>query len=154
MFRIEALPRETFAFLFGKDDETLRQSGAVRRLVDESPGFPCRISLKDLAVGDTALLVNFEHMRRPTPYRARHAIFVSETEPQAHPEIGEVPDVIARRLISLRAFDMDGMMLTADLAEGRDVANVLENLFTAGAVSFVDLHNAKQGCFAARAVRA
>ena len=153
MFRIEALPRDRFTHLFGKDDETLRQYGAVRRRVDENPGFPCRISLRDLAVGDTALLINFEHMDRPSPYRARHAIFISETEPEAHPQIGEVPDVISRRLISLRAFDEDGMMLEADVGEGMAVADRLEAMFTMETVSFIDLHNAKQGCFAARARR-
>ena len=154
MFRINALPRQSFSHLFGLDEASLRAENVLRMAVDESLGFPCRVSLKDLSAGDTVLLLNYEHMALPTPFRSRHAIFVSETEPQAFPDIGEVPDVIARRQISLRAFTPDGMMTAAELSDGCNTATPLTRMMRNPDIGFVDLHYASRGCFAARAVRA
>ncbi|MBI2969110.1 MAG: DUF1203 domain-containing protein, partial [Gammaproteobacteria bacterium] len=44
-FRIVALARERFAHLFPMTDRELAAQGARRLLVDENPGYPCRVSL-------------------------------------------------------------------------------------------------------------
>jgi hypothetical protein len=54
----------------------LEKIGAIR-LVADQPGLPCRVSLTHAAVGDELLLLNYEHQPATTPYRARHAIYVS-----------------------------------------------------------------------------
>lgn len=46
-YRIVALPVAPFASLFGLNDETLAARGVLRRVADEEPGFPCRVSLQD-----------------------------------------------------------------------------------------------------------
>ena len=153
-FQIIALDPAPFAPLFALSDAELAGRHIVRRVADTMPGFPCRVSLADAAIGETLLLLNHEHLPVASPYRAAHAIYVREGAEQAHPEPGEVPEVIARRLISGRAFDAAGMMTDADVAEGDAVAPLIERLFADTAVVFVDLHNARPGCFAARAVRA
>ncbi|WP_308915018.1 DUF1203 domain-containing protein [Jannaschia sp. LMIT008] len=153
-FRIEALSPEPFAHLFLCDDDTLRRHRARRMVVDANPGTPCRVSLEDAQVGETVVLVNHTHLTPGSPYHGTHAIFVREGVAQAHPAPGVVPDVIRSRLISLRAFDADGMMTSADVADGDGVAERLDATFADPSVVHVDLHNAKPGCFAARAVRA
>jgi hypothetical protein len=153
-FRIHALPAAPFAPLFLLSDDELRRHLAVRCVVDREPGFPCRVSLCDAAVGETVLLVHYEHQPAGTPYRAGHAIYVREGALEARPAVGEVPEVLARRLLSVRAFDADGMMRDADVVDGRALAPAIERLFGDERVAYLHLHNAKPGCYAARVERA
>jgi len=67
---------------------------------------------------------------------------------------GEVPATVTRRLISLRAYDPDAMMLDATVCDGADVAAALDGFFAADAVDYVHLHFAKRGCFSCVARRA
>lgn len=152
-FRISALPVEPFAPLFSMNDAQLREHRAVRRTVDASPGYPCRVSLVDAAIGESVILVHFEHQPADTPYRASHAIFVRESAVQARPEAGEIPEVLRRRLLSVRAFDAADMLLAADVVDGRELESAIERLFSDTRAHYLHLHNAKPGCYAARVDR-
>ena len=61
--------------------------------------------------------------------------------------------MLRRRLLSLRAFDKKGMLLNADVVDGRDVSPLIERMLENPAVEFLHVHNAKPGCFAARVDR-
>jgi hypothetical protein len=153
-FRIHALPYERFAPLFRLSDADLEKAGAARMVVDTKPGTPCRVSLADAEPGETVVLVNFEHQPANSPYRASHAIFIRENAEQAFPEVGEVPQVLASRLISLRAFDQRHYMVAADVMAGTKLREAIPVMFRDPAISYLHLHNAKPGCFAASVTRA
>jgi hypothetical protein len=123
-------------------------------VADCKPGFPCRISLADAEVGETVILLNFEHQPADSPYRAAHAIFVRQGAEQAFPKVDEVPEVLASRLISIRAFDQRHYMTTADVVDGARLAEAIPALLNNPAVAYVHLHNARPGCYAARVMRA
>lgn len=154
MFQITGLPRSDFAHLFSKSDAELAELNAKRVVAQSSPGYPCRISLADADAGDTLILTNYDHLEGDTPYASRHAVYVRESAEDYTPDLGEVPDVLKRRLLSVRGFDRDQMIIDADVVEGVDLAGTLERIFSDDAVQEIHIHNAKQGCFAARAVRA
>ena len=153
-FRISGLDRDEFAPLFGLSDAQLSERGIVRRVADRAPGFPCRVSLQDAEPGETLLLMNYEHLAVASPYRARHAIYVRENAQTAAPAVNEIPDVLRKRLLSLRAYDRTGMMVEADVVHGTDVEPVIERILAEENVEFIHVHNAKPGCFAARIDRA
>ncbi len=153
-FQISALPAEPFQHLFGQHDDVLAAHGVTRVMVDEGPGFPCRVSLEDAAVGESALLMNYEHQPAASPFRSSHAIFVREEAVQARPRLNEVPDLLRRRLLSVRAFDAKGMMIDADIITGTELEPVLERMLATTLVSYVHLHSAKPGCYVARVDRA
>jgi hypothetical protein len=90
-FRISALPRASFEHLFNLSDDALAAHGAVRRIVDAKPGYPCRISLEDAEIGETVILVHYEHQPAPTPFRAGHAVYVRPGVEEARPEVDAVP---------------------------------------------------------------
>ena len=77
-FVIRGLDPARFQALYGLGDAALAAAGVVRMRVDVSPGFPCRVTLTDVTPGEDVLLLNYEHLAVPTPYRSRHAIFVRE----------------------------------------------------------------------------
>lgn len=153
-FRISALPTARFKPLFALSDEELATRGAMRRIVDKCPGFPCRVSLVDAQVGEVVLLTNYEHQTASSPYRASHAIFVRENAREARPQVDEVPQVLRSRLLSVRGFDEKGMMIDADVVDGRAIEPSIERLLANGTISYLHLHNAKPGCYAARVDRA
>lgn len=153
-FRILALPAEPFAHLAALSDAALAERDIRRITVDESPGTPCRVSLADAAVGETVHLLPWAHHVAASPYRASGPIFVREAAIMANPAPGEVPDMFRRRLLSVRAYDEAGMMVTGEVVDGHDVATHLSTLFGDARVREAHLHFARQGCFGARAVRA
>ena len=73
---------------------------------------------------------------------------------QAFPNLGQVPEVLQIRLISVRAFDEKHFMVNADVADGLRLHEVIPAMFKDPAVAYLHLHNAKPGCFAARVTRA
>lgn len=154
MFQIRALPAEDFAPLHALCDADLAARGACRVTARESPGYPCRVSLAEAAPGERLLLLNHVSQPANSPYRAAHAIYVREGAETAHPAPGEVPEVLRRRLLSARAFDARGMMRDAEVVEGTGLASLLERLLADPETQEVHIHNAKRGCYAARATRA
>ena len=62
--------------------------------------------------------------------------------------------MIRIRLLSVRAFDADGMMVDADIVEGTEVQPMIERMLSLADVDFLHIHNAARGCFIARVDRA
>lgn len=152
-FRITGLPAADFSEWFELSDEELAKRNAVRRVADKAPGFPCRISLTDAAVGEEVLLINYEHLPVDSPYRSSHAIYIRAGE-QTYDAIDSVPEMLRLRLLSLRAFDAHGMMTDADVVEGRDLEPAIDRLFANEQTAYLHAHIARPGCYAARIERA
>ncbi len=153
-FHIRALSASLFAPLARLSDEALAEHGALRQRVTSKPGFPCRVSLADAEIGEDVLLVNYMHQPAASPYRASHAIYVRPGAVEAEPGVGEVPDVLRSRTLSLRAFDAAGIMVDADLVEGRAIEALAERMMTDVRVATIHAHFARRGCYAARIDRA
>jgi uncharacterized protein DUF1203 len=94
------------------------------------------------------------HHHVESPYRATGAIFVRETAKQIEPGPGEIPDVVASRIMSVRAYDDKGMMVNATVTPGKELESQIENLFGDAKISYLHLHNAGAGCYSCRVERA
>jgi hypothetical protein len=147
-YHVRGLNPEPFRKYFGLSEAELAKHGVYRYRVDTFPGFPCRISMRDLEPGETALLLNHEHLPLNSPYRARHAIFVGEGSAARYDRANVVPDVLKRRAIALRSYDARGMMLDADIADGDGIEPLILRLFENPDAVFLHAHNAKRGCYA------
>lgn len=133
--------------------ELLPHHRAVRRVVDESPGYPCRITLEDAPLGAEVVLLHHEHLAVDSPYRAAGPIFVRLGAKQRVCAPGEVPVALTRRLLSVRGYDARGMMIAADVVAGRELAARLETFLDDGRIMFAHVHHAGPGCFACRVDR-
>ncbi|WP_226506202.1 DUF1203 domain-containing protein [Pseudomonas sp. MWU16-30317] len=149
-FRISGLSPEPFRALFGLPDQALAALGVKRYQVDSDPGFPDRIELKDAQIGQSVLLLNHVCQPADTPYRASHAIFVREGATQVYDAVGQVPEAMRIRLLSLRAYADSGMMIDADVVAGTEIEAVIARIFADPQVSYIHVHHAKRGCYAAR----
>ena len=152
-YRVKGLDPAPFKPLFGLSDEELASRGIVRMTVN-SPTFPCRVSLTDRAIGEKVLLLNHVSHDVANPYRASHAIFVTEGEEEAAEYVDQVPPVFEKRVLSLRGFDADGMMAEAMLTQPGEADAGIRKLFANPEIQTIHAHNATRGCFAAKIERA
>ena len=147
-FTVTGLSPDPFRHLYGLPDAELAAHRARRVIAGES-GFPERIELRDATPGEALLLVNFEHQDADTPYRSSHAVYVREGATAAWTG-DEIPEVMRKRLLSLRAFSADGMMVEADVVDGADAEQLIERQFANSRVAYIHAHYARPGCYAAR----
>lgn len=147
-YRISGLSPAPFRHLFGLDDRALAAQSIRRYAVDEQPGFPCRVGLEDLAVGATALLLNYEHQPAQSPYRSRGPIFVREGAEAVAVYEDRIPDVMARRVLSVRGYDAAGFIQAAEVTEGRVLEDAIGRLFAREGVAYLHVHYAGRGCYA------
>jgi hypothetical protein len=152
-FRITGLALDPFRHLFPLDDEALARHRARRVIADQDASFPCRVSLVDAAVGETLILVHYEHLPSASPFCASHAIYVRTAAREHRPEPGEVPSLLRSRMLSLRGFDRGDMMQVAELVNGHDVEGAIFDVLADPSIAYAHLHYAAPGCFAARVAR-
>jgi hypothetical protein len=149
-FRISGLAAKPFEHLYGLPEHVLTALGVQRHVADKKPGYPDRIELRDAEPGERLLLLNYEHLPANNPYRSRHAIFVIEGAQTTYDRMDEIPALLRTRTLSLRAFDNKDSMLDADLIDGKEVETLIERLFANTDVTYIHVHYAKRGCYAAR----
>lgn len=153
-FKLIALPSEQFAALFARSEAELYATGARRMVVDEKPGFPCRVSLADAEVGETVLLVPFIHHEVSSPYRASGPIFVRSGAKTANPGVNEIPDMFRHRLLSIRGYDEAAMLAVAEVVHGSELEEAIGSLFANEHIAYIHIHNAAPGCYNCTVVRA
>jgi hypothetical protein len=151
-FVIRGLSPEPFRSLFSLDDAALAARDIRRVVADNDRGFPCRVTLEDAKQDETLLLLPYLHHDVAGPYRASGPIFVSEAALHASPvELRDMlPPSFPRRLLSLRAYDAEGVMRDAEVVEGVDALPHLQRLLAMPHVAYLHVHNARRGCYACR----
>ena len=152
-FRIIGLSPDLFRPLFAMSDPELHQLGARRVFADDAR-MPCRVSMAHAEIGEELLLLNYEHQAANTPYRSTHAIYVRKLAWHAFDAVNTVPDVLTSRLLAIRAFDATHMMIDAEVCEGEAAARMFEHFLSNHETSYLHVHNARRGCYAARIERA
>jgi hypothetical protein len=151
-FVVRGIDPTPYRELFGRSDEELAKRGIVRVTVTDAT-FPCRVSLTDRAIGEKVLLLNHVSHDVANPYRASHAIFVTEAAEEPAEYVDEVPPVFKTRVLSLRGFDKDGMMAEAVLTQPGEAEQGVRKLFANPAIETIHAHNATRGCFSAKIER-
>ena len=152
-YRITGIDPAPYLHLYGLSDEELVGQGVVRMIADEKPSYPCRVSLADRDIGESMLLVNHVSHDVANPYRASHAIFVAEGAEEPAEFVDEVPPVFGPRVMSLRGFDKDGMMVDAILTQPGEAEAGIRELFDNPEIETIHAHNAGRGCFSAKIER-
>jgi hypothetical protein len=152
-FQVVGLSAGAFAGFAAISPAELEARGIRRVVADDKPGFPCRVSLEDAEPGESLWLLHHVHHDVPGPYRASGPIYVREQAVHATPAPGEVPAMLRCRLLSLRAYDADGMLRDAEVCDGTALEPVVARLFADPDVAYLHAHNARPGCFNCRIER-
>ena len=121
--------------------------GAVRVRVDKPNAYPCRRCLQDGEVGETMVLFSYDPFVGASPYSGPGPIYVHDRDCTAF-DGDDIPDQLTRRLLSVRAYDDRHMLVDADVVEGVELEDTAERLLRDA--TYLHVHNARPGCFAAR----
>ncbi len=153
-FRISGLPSAPFTPLFSMTDLQLQALGARRVIATAEfvpPMPPCRVSLRDAEPGEASILLHYTHLDVPaSPYRAGGPIYVREGVSETARFVNHVPAQQRTRLLSVRAYNHDGMMVDAEVAEGTELEALIGRFFGRADVAFLHAHNARRGCYSCR----
>lgn len=146
-YQVRGIEQETFKYLFQLEKNDLSKIGAVKMRVDENPGFPCRVSLKDVAIGEEVILFTYEHHAVDSPYRSKGPIFIRKNAQTANLGKNEIPSILKHRLLSLRVYDRNGMMINAKTVKGDRIEEAIQNIFKDNLAQYIQVHNASPGCY-------
>lgn len=153
-YRITGLSPEPFQSLWAMEDGALAALHARRVVADSDRGFPCRVSLQDARAGESLLLLAYPHHDVAGPYRASGPIFIREQADVAANFQDRIPPFFLHRLLSVRAYDANGWMHAAEVAEGTGLEAAIATFFERGEIAYLHIHNARPGCYACRVDRA
>ncbi len=128
-------------------------AGGPVTVVDEHPGYPCRQCLRDADVGDELILVSHDPFDGDSPYRSASPIFLHRRSCAPAAATDELPDQLTRRLLSVRSFDEERMMIDAAVIDGSQLGATIDRLLTNEDAHTLHVHNATRGCWAARVDR-
>jgi hypothetical protein len=146
-FRFVALDKTLFTDLFNLSQKELAKKGIQKMVVDEYPGYPCRVSLADAEIGEEVILLNFEHHNVGSPYKSSGPIFVRKNVETTLLEQNEIPKMFNHRLLSIRGYNKDAIMVFADVTQGDNLKDKIHEIFGNKEIEYLHIHNAKPGCF-------
>ncbi|MBX2877550.1 MAG: DUF1203 domain-containing protein [Saprospiraceae bacterium] len=143
-FQVEGIPRYEAEALLQTAESMM---GTKRLRVDAKPGYPCRFSLADADIGEEVLLLSYEHHAVASPYRSSGPIFIRTSTTQATLAPNEIPKMLRHRLLSLRVYDREAMMMAAHTAQGTDLESFIQRIFEDPIALYIQVHNAGPGCY-------
>jgi hypothetical protein len=135
----------------GRDD----RGNALRRVVAEGRGEPCRHCLREASAGETVLLGSYDLPRPRGIYWTPSPIFVHADACPAFGEPDMIPEIVRGRLVSVRAYDSDDQCLydLGHAGDGDGVDAPLARALADERAAFVNIHTAKPGCLLCRVER-
>lgn len=146
-FQVNNIKQEDIAHLFQLTDQEREARGIIKVVADESPGYPCRVSLKDAAIGEELWAFNYLHHNVNSPYKASGPIFVRQNAMESNIAQNEVPIMLNHRLLSLRVYNKKAMMIDARTLEGKYLKETIQDVFANINAEYIQVHNSSPGCY-------
>jgi len=117
--------------------------------VDREGAYPCRACLEDARPGEDVILFSYSPFDGQCAYRTVGPIFIHEKECTPLAASDAIPELLAKRLLALRAYDEGGRtMVDCAVVEGREMEAAARRMLGDPRTSTIHVHNARPGCFA------
>ena len=152
-FQVHSINAEEINPLLNLRETELKNLGIVKTIVDEKPGYPCRLSLQDAEIGEEVLLFTYEHHKVKSPYQSSGPIYIRTNAKKAVLAKNEIPLMLRHRLLSLRVYDNDAMMIDARTVQGKDLEDTMQDVLANTQVEYMHIHNSGPGCYNCRITR-
>jgi hypothetical protein len=127
---------------------------AVTVAGDDDGPYPVRCCLRDAEAGEGVLLLSAQPVTADSPYAAPGPIYLHLHPCEGYRPDGDVPEILQKRLLSVRAFDGAHMMTGTEVVQGADLEPAAERLLAISGTAYLHVHFAGAGCFACRIERA
>ena len=127
----------------------------LRRMTADHPS-PCRVCLRDAAVGEPVLLGSYNLPRPRGIYWTPSPIFVHATPCVPFDAADQVAPILRGRVISVRAYDAEDQCVydIGFAGDGVEIDGPLARALDDPRTAFVNVHTAKPGCLLCRVERA
>lgn len=146
-FQITNIPSNEIQHLLNSKTINANIPNVRKMIVDEKPGYPCRLSLEDANIGEEVLLFTYEHHNVRSPYQASGPVFIRTSAKEANLSQNEIPLMLHHRLLSLRIYDENAMMIDARTIEGKKLEETIQDIFSSDATKYIQVHNSSPGCY-------
>jgi hypothetical protein len=121
----------------------------ARRMFADGPS-PGRRCLRNAEIGDALVLAPYNPFTLSSPYAGEGPVFVHADGCTAHqPVPGALCEQVFGRLLSVRAYDAEAMMLGSEVLPGEQLAERAA-AWLGSSSAFLHVHFAGPGCFAFR----
>jgi len=120
---------------------------AILHRVADGPS-PCRHCLREARDGEDLLLLSW-HLPRPRGiYWTPSPIFLHAQDCPRFDAPNAIPEIVRSRLVSVRAYDADGLCLydLGHAGDGDEIDIPLARAIDDSRTEFVNIHTAKPGC--------
>jgi len=116
---------------------------------------PCRHCLSESAVGAPILLGSYHFGRPIGVYWTPSPVFIHAEACRRFGQPNIVPEIVRRRLVSVRAYDADDMCLydLGDVSDGGEVDWLINRALADARTDYVNIHTARPKCFLCRVER-
>jgi hypothetical protein len=128
----------------------IEQGRAVTVVGDGDGPYPVRCCLRDVEAGEGVLLLSAQPETAASPYAAAGPIYLHQHVCDGYQPDGHVPEILQRRLLSVRAFDGAHMMTGTEVVQGAELESAAERLLAIADTAYLHVHFAGAGCFACR----
>jgi hypothetical protein len=128
----------------------IERGGAVTVAGDGDGPYPVRCCLRDAEAGEGVLLLSAQPVTATSPYAAPGPIYLHQHPCEGYQPAGDVPEILQKRLLSVRAFDSAHMMTGTEVVQGADLEPAAERLLAISGTAYLHVHFAGAGCFACR----
>ena len=146
-FQVIGIQAEEIQSLLNLKESNLDKLNIRKMIVDENPGYPCRLSLEDARIGEEVLLFNYEHHKVNSPYQASGPVFVRIAAKAANLQQNELPIMLYHRLLSLRIYNKEAMMIDARTIQGEQLKDTIQAVFLNDKAQYIQVHNSSPGCY-------
>lgn len=146
-FQVTNIQLKDIQTFLNAEEMNFENLNVKKMIVDEKPGYPCRLSLEDAEIGEEVLLLPYEHHKVNSPYQSSGPVFIRTNAKEANLNQNEIPMMLHHRLLSVRVYDVNAMMIDARTIKGEQLEATTQDVFSNIAAKYIQVHNSGPGCY-------
>jgi hypothetical protein len=142
-FSISALPSDVAARI----RTTLVDDVGNLLVARPTDAAPCRHCLRMTTPGEELIVFAYRPFTDASPYAEVGPVFVHAAACEAYAHHGTFPQDFRNRILTMRGYNAEGTIETAELSQAGDPEATIERLFSNERVSFIHVRNPAWGCY-------
>ena len=108
---------------------------------------PCRHCLRITTPGEALIVFAYRPFTGVGPYAEVGPVFVHAGACEAYAQQDTFPQDFRNRMLTMRGYNAEGTIETAELSEAGNPESAIERLFSNERVSFIHVRNPAWGCY-------
>lgn len=142
-FSISAIPTD----IADRIRTTLVDDFGNQLIVRPADSAPCRHCLRITKPGEHLIVFAYQPFANVGPYAEVGPVFVHAAPCKAYANRDTFPEDFRKRIMTMRGYNAEGTIETAELSEAGNPEATIERLFSNGRVSFIHARNPAWGCY-------